>query len=75
MSEVRCVVDAKALIGESAVWDDRYHFVYWLDIDGRKLHRYDPATSHDDAWDMPGRAGALALRGIGGVVLAMEHGF
>jgi len=75
MSEVRCVVDAKAIIGESAVWDERYHFVYWLDIDGRKLHRYDPASNHDDAWDMPGRAAALALRAMGGVVLAMEHGF
>lgn len=75
MSEVRCVVDAKAQIGESAVWDDRYHLLYWLDIEGRKVHRFDPSTGHDAVWDMPGPAGSLALRAIGGVVLAMEHGF
>lgn len=75
MSEVRCVVDAKAQIGESAVWDDRYHLLYWLDIEGRKVHRYDPSTGHDAVWDMPGPAGSLALRAIGGVVLAMQHGF
>ncbi|HEX4111019.1 MAG TPA: SMP-30/gluconolactonase/LRE family protein [Stellaceae bacterium] len=75
MSEVRCVVDAHAEIGESAVWDDRFHLLYWLDIAGRKLHRFDPSTGHDAVWDMPAEAGAVALRAAGGVVLAMLHAF
>lgn len=75
MSEVRCVVDAQAEIGESAVWDDRYHLLYWVDIPGKKLHRFDPATGQDAVWDMPKDPGAVALREAGGVVLAMRDGF
>lgn len=75
MSEARCVVDAHAATGESPVWDDNYHLLYWTDIPGRKLHRFDPSTGHDAVWDMPGEVGAVALRAGGGVVLAMRHGF
>lgn len=75
MSEVRCIVDAHAQIGELPVWDDNFHLLYWLDIEGKKLHRFDPSTGHDAVWDMPAPAGSLALRAAGGVVLAMQHGF
>lgn len=75
MSEIRCVVEAGAGIGESPVWDERYHLLYWVDIIGRKLHRFDPSTGIDAAWDMPEQPGAVALRRSGGVVLAMRHGF
>jgi sugar lactone lactonase YvrE len=75
MTDVRCVVDAHAEIGESAVWDDKYHLLYWVDIPGKKLHRFDPSTGHDAVWDMPKDPGAVALRAMGGVVLAMRDGF
>lgn len=75
MTEIRCVVEAQAETGESPVWDDNYHLLYWTDIPGRKLHRFDPSTGHDAVWDMPGEVGAVALRASGGVVLAMRHGF
>jgi sugar lactone lactonase YvrE len=75
MNEVRCVVDAQAGTGESPVWDDNFHLLYWTDIPGRKLHRFDPSTGHDAVWDMPGEVGTVALRTMGGVVLAMRHGF
>jgi sugar lactone lactonase YvrE len=75
MSEVRCVVDGHAGIGESPVWDEQYHLLYWVDIPAKKLHRFDPSTGHDAVWDMPKEPGAVALRGRGGVVLAMRDGF
>jgi L-arabinonolactonase len=75
MTEIRCVVDAKAQIGESAVWDDRFHLLYWVDIPGKKLHRFDPSTGYDAVWEMPQDPGAVALRERGGVVLAMRDGF
>ena len=75
MNEMRCVVDARAEIGECPVWDDWYQLLYWLDIAGKKLHRFDPSTGHDAVWDMPAEAGAVGLRERGGVVLAMRHGF
>jgi len=75
VSDIQCVVPAGAITGESPVWDERYHLLYWLDISGRKLHRFDPHTGHDAVWDLPHEAGAVALRRSGGIVLAMIHGF
>jgi sugar lactone lactonase YvrE len=75
VSEIECVVMAGAGLGESPVWDDKYHLLYWVDISGKKLHRFDPYTKHDIAWDMPHEPGAVALCDGGGVTLAMRHGF
>lgn len=75
MTEVACVVNAGAELGESPVWDEQFHLLYWVDILGRKLHRFDPSTGTDAVWEMPEPPGAVALRAVGGVVLAMRHAF
>jgi len=75
VTEIACVAAAGVELGESPVWDDRYHLLYWVDILGRKLHRFDPYTGVDAAWDMPQEPGAVALRRQGGVVVALRHGF
>jgi xylono-1,5-lactonase len=75
VSDSRCVVAAGAEIGGSPVWDDHYHLLYWVDTPGRKLHRFDPHTGVDVAWDMPQEPGAVALRRAGGVMLALRDGF
>lgn len=33
--------------------------LYWVDIDGRLVHRYDPATGIDETRSVPGRPGSL----------------
>ena len=42
-------LDARATLGECIRWDERQKLIYWVDIPGRQLHRYDPATGRDDA--------------------------
>ncbi len=75
MSAVECVIPAGAELGESALWDDKHHLLYWVDIPAKKLHRYDPYSGHDAVWDMPSEPGAVGLRQAGGVVLALRAGF
>ena len=75
MSEIECVAPAGAAIGESAVWDEKFHLLYWVDIPGKTLHRFDPWTKHDAVWGLPEEAGAVALSASGGVMLAMRSGF
>jgi len=75
MSDIECVVPARAGIGECPVWDDRNHLLYWTDIPGKKLHRFDPYSKHDADWDMPEELGALGLREGHGLVLALRSGF
>lgn len=73
--KVECVLDARALIGESPVWCGRQHVLWWVDIKGRLVNRFDPSTGRNTAWDVPGPPGCLSLTEDGGVVLAMGDGF
>ncbi len=72
---VDCLVDARARIGESPVWDQDAHCVWWVDIDGQTLHRTDPGRATDQTWSFSEPLGCLALRSAGGLVLALGHDF
>ena len=75
MSEVVCVVDAGAELGEGTLWDPGRRVLWWLDIWGRRIHRYDPATGQDEMWETPEYPGCLGPREKGGLVLSMASGF
>jgi sugar lactone lactonase YvrE len=71
---VDCIVDAKAEIAESPVWCAREQALYWVDITGPRLNRYDPATGKNLTWTMPAPIGSFALRAKGGFLLALKTG-
>jgi sugar lactone lactonase YvrE len=75
MTDVACVLDAKALVGEGAMWDERQQHLWWVDIDARVLHCFDPASGRDGEWAMPSRIGCFVFREQGGLVVALEDGF
>jgi sugar lactone lactonase YvrE len=72
---VEPVGDVRAQLGEGPVWDDRESVLWWLDIPGEALHRFDPATGIDTAQDLGQQTGALVPRATGGLVLATPDGF
>jgi L-arabinonolactonase len=68
-----CVLPAAAQLGECPLWDPAIARLYWIDIDGRAVHRYDPATGLDEAHPMPGRPGSVALTSRPGwLLVALE---
>ena len=69
------VLDARAEVGESPVWDATTSRLWWTDIPARRLHCFDPASGANESFDAPGRVGCFALARTGGLVVAMEHGF
>ncbi len=74
MSTVECVVDASAMLGECPLWSEHEQLLYWIDIDGKKIHRFDPATGADEVCNIDGRPGSIALTGSPGrLLLATEH--
>jgi len=75
MAEVRCVLDAKAELGECPVWSAEERALYWVDIRAPALHRLDPATGATRTWELPTRVGSFGLREAGGAVLALTDGF
>jgi len=75
MTDIECVVDAKALLGESTYWDPEDEVLWWIDIYGKQVHCYDPETGSDESVSLPEYPGCLAVREIGGLILSMESGF
>jgi sugar lactone lactonase YvrE len=75
LTDVSCVLDVSAVLGEGPVWDPLERRLYWTDIKGRAIHRFDPATGDDTRWPVTEPVGSLAVRARGGLVVAMRSGF
>jgi len=73
--KAECVQREEAVVGESPVWCSRERVLYWVDITGRKIHRFWPATRKSDAFDLPHPVTALAVRSRGGLVLLLRKKF
>jgi L-arabinonolactonase len=71
---ITCVTDIRARLGECPVWSPAENAVYWIDIQGRKLHRTAPGTRTTESIDLPSRPGMIALRRKGGLVVVLEDG-
>lgn len=66
---------ARASLAETPVWDDRSQVLYWVDIEGCRIHCFDPAAGTDRHIEFGQRVGSVALREGGGLVAALQHGF
>jgi len=74
-TDIQCVVDAKALLGEGTCWDADAQCLWWLDIHAKSIQCYVPKTGETQIFKTPQRPGCLAVRQRGGLVLAMGDGF
>jgi sugar lactone lactonase YvrE len=73
--EPHLVLDAHATLGEGPVWDTREGVLWWVDLLGRRLHRYDPVTNQDTSAAVDQEIGSIAPRASGGLVAAVRDGF
>lgn len=74
MENPELVLDAKAALGEGAVWVADRQRLYWVDIMGKSAHVYNPASGADQVIDVGQPIGTLAPRRKGGLVLALKTG-
>jgi len=74
VSEPRIVSNTRDKVGESPVWDVDAQALYWVDIEGRHIHRLDWASGRQQSWNTPERVGCIALSNDGRVIAAMESG-
>jgi len=71
---IECVLDAGALLGECPVWSGSDNLLYWVDIDGCSIHRFDPSTGADESRALGERPGSIALTSRRGrLLVALEH--
>jgi L-arabinonolactonase len=62
------------MAGEGPVWDVAEQALYFVDIVGRKVHRFDPKTEQTRSWEVPKVIGSMALREQGGAIVALPDG-
>jgi len=72
--EVRLAVASASLLGESPVWHPREKALYYVDIPGHKLQRYDPVTGDLRHWQFETDVASLAPCMDGTLLLAMRDG-
>jgi sugar lactone lactonase YvrE len=73
--KAQLVVDARAELGEGPLWDERTNELLWVDILAGTVHRWDPQTGADRAFDAGTYVGAVVPRAAGGYALAVADGF
>lgn len=67
-----CIYPAGAVLGEGPFWDtDR---LWWVDIERREIHAFDPATAKDRVWTLPDRVGFAIPSVRGELIVGTEHG-
>ncbi|HYD95749.1 MAG TPA: SMP-30/gluconolactonase/LRE family protein [Noviherbaspirillum sp.] len=75
MRAPECVWDARARLGEGALWSAREQALYWVDILGHRLHRYSPAQGRR-TWQFDEEVSAVAERAaVDGLIMTRRHGF
>src|SRR3546814_1252116 len=72
--EAQLLLDAKAILGEGAIWHPVENQLYWVDIEGRKLHIYDPESGKDRSLPTGEKVGTVVPVRGGGVLVALQNG-
>jgi len=74
MSEVEHLISVQDEVGETPIWIPDEQAMYWIDLEGSAVHRYDPATGERTDWALDVAVTALARRASGGWILATKTG-
>lgn len=75
MRKVELALQVQARLGECPRWDEKQQVLYWVDIDGKQLHRYNPATGEDESITFDEEIACFSLRKDHGFVVGMRSGF
>ena len=74
MSPITALPVPASLLGESPLWHPDEQVLYWVDIPGQKLNRWQPAGAKHSQWPLDAEPGCCAALLGGGLLLAMRDG-
>ena len=61
-------------LGEGAFWNYKTQEFYWIDIEGKKFHIYNPKTKTNKSYTMPSRIGTVVPYTNKEAVVALQNG-
>ena len=65
------LLQVQDIVGESLAWDQKRGALVWVDIGGRRIHRYVLATGRHDIWPTPEMPTSIGLRNDGGAIVGL----
>lgn len=74
MQNIQPILAVRMQLGECPLWHPEEAALYWIDIDGRAVHRFIPANDAHQQWDMPSEPGCIAIHAAGGLLVALRSG-
>jgi sugar lactone lactonase YvrE len=72
--QAELVLDAKTELGEGSIWQPEEKKLYWIDIEGRSFHVYDPGAKKDMQFNVGARPGTVVPVQGGGALIALQTG-
>jgi sugar lactone lactonase YvrE len=75
MNELEHVLSVQDELGEGPMWHPDEGVLYWVDIDRRLVHRYDPASGAEATFEVAVPITVLRPREGGGFVTGTSKGF
>lgn len=72
---VQRVPVAPSELGESPFWHPLQRRLFWCDIQGRRIHAWDPASGAQHSWATPSEPGCCAPTDQGRIVIGLRDGF
>jgi len=74
VNEVEHILTVQDEMGECPIWDPDEQALYWVDIEGNRVHRYEPTTGNHETRQPGFPMTAFGLRAAGGWVTAAKNG-
>lgn len=74
MMRAELVWDSRCALGEGAVWDVDGQSLFFVDILGREVLAFTPATGLQRRWPLPQMVGWVVPRRVGGWLAGLEQG-
>lgn len=73
-TQVEVASGIRAQHAEGPLWDAATACLWWVDIAGRRVHCFDPASGQDTSWGTDGEPGGVVLNQAGEPVVATPEG-
>ena len=68
----KSILPAQAALGEGALWNPETAQLYWVDIEDRALHVFNPATGEDRRYPTGKRIGTVVPMRTGHALVALR---
>jgi len=73
--KVEQIPNTSAILGEGSIWNGKEGVLWWIDIDGKKIHVYNPATNTNKEYQLDQMIGTIVPKKSGGALVALHRGF